>query len=81
MTFEANGESGEEPMLTCHWDFGDGSNQDGMKVQHTYIESGEYTVRTTATGLEATTNSKTFTVKISGNIATRFVSADKKRPE
>lgn len=81
MTFEANGESGEEPMLTCHWDFGDGSNQDGMKVQHTYTESGEYTVRTTATGLEATTNSKTFTVKISGNIATRFVSADKKRPE
>ena len=81
MTFNADGVAGEEPVLTCNWDFGDGSTEDGMKAQHTYTQSGEYTVRVTATGLEATTNSRTFTVKISGNIATRFVPADKKRPE
>jgi alpha-galactosidase len=73
--------SGEEPVLTCHWEFGDGSNEDGLKVHHAYTQAGEYTVRVTATGLEASTSSKTLTVKISGNIATRFVPADKKRPE
>ena len=81
MTFNADGVAGEEPVLTCTWDFGDGSTEDGMKAQHTYTQSGEYTVRVTATGLEAITTSRTFTVKISGNIATRFVPANKKRPE
>jgi len=81
MTFSADSVAGQEPVLTCHWEFGDGSTEDGMKVQHTYTQSGEYTVRVTATGLEAITSSKTFTVKISGNIATRFVPANKKRPE
>ena len=81
MTFNADGVAGEEPVLTCNWDFGDGSTEDGMKAQHTYTQSGEYTVRVTATGLEAITTSRTFTVKISGNIATRFVPANKKRPE
>jgi len=81
MTFSAEGVSDEEPVLTCHWEFGDGSTHDGMKAQHAYTQSGEYTVRVTATGLEASTSSKTFTVKISGNIATRFVPANKKRPE
>lgn len=81
MTFSAEGVSGEEPVLTCHWEFGDGSTHDGMKAQHAYTQSSEYTVRVTATGLEASTSSKTFIVKISGNIATRFVPANKKRPE
>jgi hypothetical protein len=81
MTFSADSVAGQEPVLTCHWEFGDGSTEDGMKVQHTYTQSGKYTVRVTATGLEAITSSKTFTVKISGNIATRFVPANKKRPE
>lgn len=71
----------DEPVLACHWDFGDGSTEDGMKVQHTYTQSGEYTVRATGTGLEAITGSKNVTVTISGNIATRFVPANKKRPE
>lgn len=81
MTFSADSVAGQEPVLTCHWEFGDGSTEDGVKVQHTYTQSGKYTVRVTATGLEAITSSKTFTVKISGNIATRFVPANKKRPE
>jgi len=81
ITFSADGVAGHEPVLTCHWDFGDGSSEDGIKVQHAYTQSGDYTVQVTATGLEASTSSKTSTVKISGNIATRFVPADKKRPE
>jgi hypothetical protein len=81
MTFRADGVAGKDPVLTSHWDFGDGSTEDGMTVQHAYTQSGEYTVRVTATGLEGITSSKTSIVKISGNIATRFVPAKKKRLE
>jgi PKD repeat protein len=81
LTFSAERVSGEEPALTFHWDFGDASSQDGMKVHYAYTQSGEYTVRVTATGLDASTNAKTLAVKVSGNIATRFAPAEKKRPE
>lgn len=81
LAFSAERVSGEEPALTFHWDFGDVSSQDGMKVHHAYTQSGEYTVRVTATGLDASTSTKTFAVKVSGNIATRFAPAEKKRPE
>jgi hypothetical protein len=80
MTFIAHNASDDEPVLFCHWDFGDGSTQDGLKVQHAYTQSGDYKVKATATGLDASTSSKTSAVKITGNIATRFVPADKKRP-
>jgi alpha-galactosidase len=81
VTFDASNTSGEEPVLTCHWDFGDGSSLDGLRVQHTYTESGEYKVRATVTGLEGATDAKTVRVRISGSVATKFVPADKKRPE
>jgi alpha-galactosidase len=71
----------DAPILTCHWEFGDGSSQDGMKVQHAYTHSGKYDVQVTATGLDGITNSKTTKVSISGNLSTRFVPANKRRPE
>ena len=81
LAFSAKGVPAEAPVLTCRWEFGDGSTQEGMNVHHAYTQPGEYHVHVTATGLGATTNSKTLTVSVSGNIATRFVPADKKRPE
>jgi len=81
VTFVASAPLPEAPVLTCHWDFGDGSSLDGMKVQHAYTHPGEYEVHVTATGLDAMTNSKTLQVSISGNISTRFVPAEKRRPE
>jgi len=81
LTFSAEGTQGEAPVLACHWDFGDGSTEDGMKVQHAYTQSGTFTVRATGTGLEASTSTKTLTVTVSGNISTRFVPTEKKRPE
>jgi hypothetical protein len=81
LVFSGRGVPTEAPVFTYHWDFGDGSSADGVKVLHVYTHSGEYGVHVTATGLEATTSSKDIKVRISGNIATRFVPADKKRPE
>jgi hypothetical protein len=81
LTFSGEGSSAEAPVLSYHWVFGDGSAADGIKVDHAFTHAGEYAVHVTATGLDATANSKDVKVKISGNIATRFVPADKKRPE
>ena len=81
LTFSSEGLPNGEPVLAYHWDFGDGSATDGMKVHHAYTHAGEYEVHVTATGLDASANSRDIKVTISGNIATRFVPADKKRPE
>ena len=81
LAFSGAGLPNEAPVLTYHWDFGDGSAMDGKKAQHAYTHAGEYDLHVTATGLDASANSKDVKIKISGNIATRFVPADKKRPE
>jgi hypothetical protein len=81
LTFSAEGDPAVTPVLGCHWDFGDGTTLEGLKVNHTYTHSGEYTVHVTAVGLNAIANSRTVTVSISGSIPTRFVPAEKKRPE
>jgi hypothetical protein len=81
LTFSAEGDPAVTPVLGCHWDFGDGTTLDGLKVNHTYTHSGEYTVHVSAVGLDAIANSKTVTVSISGSIPTRFVPAEKKRAE
>jgi alpha-galactosidase len=79
LNFKLVQSSSETPVLTCHWDFGDGSTLDGMEVHHAYTHERQYEVHVTATGLDGITNSKALKVSISGNMATRFVPADKKR--
>jgi alpha-galactosidase len=79
--FSAEGMTAGSPVLTCHWDFGDGTTLEGLAVNHTYTRPGEYSVHATVAGLDAITNSKTVAVSISGNISTRFAPSAKKRPE
>jgi hypothetical protein len=81
LTFSAAASSSEAPVLAYHWDFGDGSNLDGMTVHHAFTHSGDYGVEVTATGLDAATILKTFSVSISGDVATRFAPDDKVRSE
>jgi alpha-galactosidase len=72
--------SPQAPVLTCHWDFGDGSSADGLEVQHAFTHAGEYAVQATVTGLGAVTNRKTSTVSITGDVSTRFEREAKQRP-
>jgi len=81
LAFSAAASSSQAPVLTCHWDFGDGSSLDGMQVQHAFTHAGRYDVQATVTGLDAATNRKTVTVTIAGEVPTRFEAADKMRPE
>jgi alpha-galactosidase len=81
VTFKATPSSPEAPVLACEWDFGDGTSSKGMEVHHTYTHAGEYDVHVAAIGLDASSNSKTLKVSVSGTIGTRFVPSDKKRLE
>ena len=81
LSFKAAASSPQAPVLTCHWDFGDGTSMDGMEVQHAFTHAGEYDVQATVTGLDAITNRRTLTVDVSGDVPTRFEQTDKQRPE
>ena len=79
--FSAAASSSTAPVLACHWDFGDGSSMDGMKVTHAFTHAGNYAVQVTATGLGATTTRKAFSVSVSGEVSTLFDPGRKQRPE
>ncbi len=64
--------STEAPVLAVHWDFGDGTSMDGLKVQHTFTHPGEYQVQATVTGLGGIANRKASKVSITGDVSTRF---------
>jgi hypothetical protein len=81
LTFTAVQSSADAPVLTCHWDFGDGTTLDGMEVHHSYTRAGEYVVHAATTGLDASTSSVTLKVSISGVISARFVPANNTRFE
>lgn len=81
MRFEATGLSSDAPLLTCHWDFGDGTAGDGMQVEHAFTHAGDYEVRASVTGVGAIANRRLIKVTVTGDVATRFDPAEKKRPE
>jgi alpha-galactosidase len=81
VAFSAAAASPDAPILGLHWDFGDGSSMDGMKVQHAFTHAGEYQVQVTGTGLGAITERKSAAVSVSGDVSTRFRPADKHRAE
>jgi alpha-galactosidase len=81
VAFSASASSNAAPVLACHWDFGDGSSMDGMKVTHAFTHAGNYAVQVTATGLGAATTRKALSVSVSGEVSTLFDPGRKQRPE
>ncbi|MGC2212180.1 MAG: PKD domain-containing protein [Silvibacterium sp.] len=71
LTFSAQSK-GDDPVLSYHWDFGDGVTLEGMAVKHAYTEPGEYSVHLTATGLSGLTSEDHFQLTISGHMPTTF---------
>jgi hypothetical protein len=65
-------EASGDPVLSCHWDFGDGVALDGKGVKHAFTKPGDYAVRVWATGLAAKEAEKHFTVHITGAVKTLF---------
>lgn len=64
--------TGDAPVLSYRWSFGDGIEETGVHVSHAWTEPGDYEVHLTATGLDNKTTEKTFAVHITGGISTSF---------
>jgi hypothetical protein len=81
LEFKAEDTSPEAPVLAVRWDFGDGTIDEGIDVNHTYTHAGTFQVIATATGMDSVTNSQMSTVTISGEIPTRFDPSKNRRAE
>jgi Zn-dependent metalloprotease len=49
VTVDASGSTDAEGIASYRWDFGDGTEADGVTASHTYTDPGTYTVRLTVT--------------------------------
>jgi hypothetical protein len=56
------------PVLSYHWDFGDGTTGDGPRAMHAYTRAGDFTVHLTAEGLDGVPAQRTFPVKVTGGL-------------
>jgi PKD repeat protein len=71
MDFSVQETSGT-PVLSCHWEFGDGVALDGKHVKHAFTKPGDYAVHVAAAGLDAQEAEKQFTVHVTGAVKTVF---------
>src|SRR5260370_12082119 len=56
------------PAVGYHWDFGDGTSQDGRQVSHAYTNAGAYTIRLVVDGIDGIPADKKASVSVSGMI-------------
>ena len=60
------------PVISYHWDFGDGTAAHGSSVTHTYTHDGTYSVNLTVQGVEGNEAHKSFSVTATGTVYTRY---------
>jgi phage baseplate assembly protein gpV len=57
------------PPVAYHWDFGDGTNDDGRSTTHSFTVEGSHTVRLVVDGLDGPSAEKSVTVVVSGSLS------------
>ena len=72
ISLEATNDQTGVPALSYHWDFGDGTMDDGPRVKHTYTQAASYTVTLTADGVDGIPASKTLSITVHGAMPTAF---------
>jgi hypothetical protein len=56
------------PVVSYHWDFGDGISSEGPKTSHCYTQAGDYTLRLTAEGVDGLPAQQNFLVTVNGHL-------------
>ena len=64
VVFDGSASSGQAPLVSWRWEFGDGSTASGVVVQHTYTNAGTFIVRLTVTDQRGQTGSSTGQIHI-----------------
>jgi hypothetical protein len=72
LKLQATSGSADAPVLSYHWEFGDGVTADGADVSHTYTQPQQYTVTVTAIGLNEHTTKKMLEISITGMVPTIY---------
>ncbi len=54
------------PALAYHWDFGDGTTEEGRQISHAYTKAGDYTVRIVVDGIDGVPAEKKASVSVNG---------------
>jgi hypothetical protein len=68
--FAARASESGVPVVSYHWDFGDGVYADGGSVSHAYTYTGAFTVKLKALGADGLPAEKSFSLKVSGEART-----------
>ncbi len=79
IAFEAASSDDNNPALHYTWDFGDGVTVDGAKTTHTYTHGGVYAAHLHAAGFAPEPRVQTFSITITGSVATKFMPENKRR--
>lgn len=69
--FDASMTVGSAPIVSYAWDFGDGTQGDGMQVEHTYAEPGNYQVTIVVTDENGQTGTSALPILIGQPDATQ----------
>jgi alpha-galactosidase len=77
--FQASPASEADPVLHYTWDFGDGVTMEGADVTHAYTHAGTFKARLEATGFAPKPDIQTFSITITGSIATKYLPESKRR--
>jgi len=56
------------PALAYHWDFGDGTKDEGRRVTHTYTTAGQHAVRLVVDGADSIPAEKDISIAVSGTV-------------
>jgi heat shock protein HslJ len=64
VVFDGSASTGQVPLVSWRWEFGDNTTASGIVVQHTFITAGTFTVRLTVTDQRGQTGSSTAQIQI-----------------
>jgi len=70
--FSAAAKAEGAPAITYHWDFGDGTSEEGAQVNHAFTEPASYTVRLKVEGADGVASEQTFPMTVSGEMKSSF---------
>lgn len=64
VVFDGAASTGQAPIVSWRWDFGDGARGSGMVLQHTYVRAGTFTVSLAVTDQRGQSGSTTVQIHI-----------------
>jgi hypothetical protein len=71
-TLSASCDPAGVPVLSYHWDFGDGTTADGLRATHTYTRTGTFSIKVTAQGVDGLPANGTISVGVTGTLDPQF---------